>query len=383
MAKLLRLFVNQNKLPETPLTKKPPKSSTSLEAFGFQKSFHPNLANPATRVFSSAAQHTLGHRFCPACERLAIMDGELSPEMLFSAAAFIWLDMRVKIGPRTVKDYKRYIKALMPSFRLLPLNEIHIGHLRRYQKERAETAGPGVINKEIGTLLQVRRKARIVDNLDEDYEPLPVPYWTPPKTITDEQEQAFLMALRSNPKWEMVYCYAILALNTGARGCEIRALKIGDVNIPAQEIIIRTAAKNKWAVRPVPLVAAALWAAQRLLEIASEKGSRAPHHYLFPFRWKHGPHDNDRPMTYSGMKKPWTEARELAGVPDFVPHNSRHQAATLLAESGADEMTARSIMGWQNGKMWEHYSTPRKAHKREVMKAAFSGKTRPNRINTG
>jgi hypothetical protein len=29
------------------------------------------------------------------------MDSDLSPEMLFSVAAVIWLDMRVKIGPRT------------------------------------------------------------------------------------------------------------------------------------------------------------------------------------------------------------------------------------------------------------------------------------------
>jgi integrase len=101
----------------------------------------------------------------------------------------------------------------------------------------------------------------------------------------------------------MVYCYAILALNTGARGCEIRALQIGDVNIPAEEIIIRTALKNKWAHRPVPLVPAALWAAKRALELAAEKGSVAPHHCLFPFRLRIGVWDNERPMTYSGNEK--------------------------------------------------------------------------------
>lgn len=336
---------------------------------------------------SASNQHVKGHRFCPACEkaRLAIMDGELSSEMLFSVAATIWLDLRVKIGPRTRQDYKRYIKALNNFFKLMPLKEIHIGHVRQYQKERADKAGAIVVNKEIGTLLQIRgmalrlrrhrRSAREADELEECYEPLPLPYWTPPKTITDEQEQGFLAALRSRPEWEMVYCYAILALNTGARGCEIRALKIGDINIPAQEIIIRTAAKNKWAVRKVPLVASALWAAQRLLEIAKEKGSVAPHHCAFPFRLRREVYDNERPMTYSGIKKPWTEARELAGVPDFVPHNSRHQATTHLAESGADQMTMKSILGWTDGKMWEHYSTPRRAHKASVMEAgAFGGK---------
>lgn len=331
---------------------------------------------PDSVLCSLSNQHTLGHRFCPACEktRLSFMDGDLSAEMVFGIAAVIWLGLRVKIGPRTRLDYQRYIKSLNTFFCEMPLREIHIGHIRQYQIERSQKAGAIVVNKEIGTLLQIRKRARIADELDDFYEPLPLPYWTPPKTITDEQEQAFLQALRSKPEWEMVYCYAILALNTGARGCEIRALKIGDVNIPAAEIIIRTAAKNKWAVRKVPLVASALWAAQRLLEIASEKGSRAPHHCVFPFRLRIGVFDNERPMTYSGMKKPWIEARILANVPDFVPHNSRHQAATVLAESGADEATAKAIMGWQNGKMWEHYSSPRNAHKQAVMRAAFSGK---------
>jgi integrase len=303
------------------------------------------------------------------------MDSDLSPEMLFSVAAVIWLDMRVKIGPRTRLDYKRYIKSSqLISSGLMPLREIHIGHIRQYQKERSEFAGPIVVNKEIGTLLQIRKRARIADELDDFYEPLPLPYSTEPKTITDQQEQDFLRALRSKPEWEMVYCYAILALNTGARGCEIRALKIGDVNIPAEEIIIRTALKNKWAHRPVPLVPAALWAAKRALELAAEKGSVAPHHCLFPFRLRIGVWDNERPMTYSGMKKPWQEARELAGVPDFVPRGSRNQAATHLSESGCDEHTAMQIMGWNNPKMWARYSTPRKAHRMDVMRAAFSGK---------
>jgi hypothetical protein len=117
------------------------------------------------------------------------------------------------------------------SQRFLPadavLEEIHVGHLRQYQKERSSSAGPTVVNKEIGTLLQIRRKARIADTLDEDYEPLPLPYSTEPKTITDQQEQDFLRALRSKPEWEMVYCYAILALNTGQGAARFARCKSG------------------------------------------------------------------------------------------------------------------------------------------------------------
>lgn len=300
------------------------------------------------------------------------MDGELSGEMLFCTASIIWLDIRVNIGARTRLDYKRYIKSLNPFFGELPLREIHIGHVRQYQKERSAKAGPIVVNKEIGTLLQIRKRARIADELDDFYEPLPLPYWTPPKTITDEQEDLFLRALR--PLSEMVYCYALMALKTGVRGCELRGLRIGDLNLHAGELQVRTAAKNQHAIRRIPLVDTAKWAAERLIEIAAEKGARAPHHYLFPRRICRGVYEPDLPMTYSGMKKPWMEARRISGTVDFVPHNSRHQANTKLYESGADDMTVMAIMGHQDRKTSEWYSTIRQKRKQEAMRAAFSGK---------
>jgi integrase len=291
---------------------------------------------------------------------------------LFNEAAPLWLASRVKIKPRTRKDYEQYIRALSPFFGDLALRTIHLGHIRAYQVERSKVAGPARVNHEVCLLAQLLRRAGTWSLLEEGYEPLPLPYWQPPRTMTDEEEQRFFELASSRPEWELVYCFALLSVNIGAAGCEMRGLRIADVDLVNQRITIRRdSAKNKYRVRRVPLVASAMWAAQRLLEIAAGKGARAPHHFLFPFRAKRNQWDPTRPMTNSGIKKPWLELRRAAGLDWLTPHCLRHQANTKLYEAGADDMTVMSIMGHQTRQMSEHYSQIRERRKREALEAAF------------
>src|SRR5262249_9764854 len=110
-------------------------------------------------------------------------------------------------------------------------------------------------------------------------------YVQPPRTMTDEEEERFFQTASSRSEWELVYCFALLSVNIGAAGSEMRGLRIGDVDLMNQRITIRRdSAKNKYRVRKIPLVAGAAWAAQKLVEIAATKGATSPHHYLFPFR---------------------------------------------------------------------------------------------------
>lgn len=328
----------------------------------------------------TVTQHSPGHlNNCPGCLRMKLMltATDISAEFTFNEASDIWLDARAKIAPRTRKDYRRYLKSCLPFFGKFRLNELHIGIISKYQKERIATAGAIVINKEVGTILQIRRRANIKDDeLEKFYEPLPIPYWTPPRSISNTEESKLLSALQSKSAWEMIYYYAVLALKTGASGCELRGLRLGDINWDTLRMTIHNnAAKNKYRVRTVPLIDDAVAAMKRLKEIAYEKGSFAPHHYLFPFRASRGNYDPDRPMTHSAIKKPWCEARKLAGVSGFRPHDTRHQVNTRLYESGADDMTVMSIMGHQSRAMSEHYSSIRQKRKEEVMRAALGGKS--------
>jgi integrase len=163
--------------------------------------------------------------------KLMLTATDISPEFTFNEAAPIWLEARAKIAPRTRKDYRRYLKSCLPFFGKFRLNELHIGIISKYQKERNSTAGAIVINKEVGTILQIRRRANIKDDeLEKFYEPLPIPYWTPPRSISNTEESKLLSALQSKSAWEMIYYYAVLALKTGASGCELRGLRLGDIN---------------------------------------------------------------------------------------------------------------------------------------------------------
>lgn len=291
----------------------------------------------------------------------------------FSEAAPLWLASRVKIKPRTRKDYEQYIRALTPFFGKLPLREIHLGHIRQFQLERSKCAGPARVNHELSLLGQVLKRGGLwTPATEEAYEPLPLPYWQPPRTMTDEEEQRFFQIASSRPEWELVYCFALLSVNIGAAGCEMRGLRTGDVDLMNQRITIRRdSAKNKYRVRRVPLVTGAAWAAQRLLEIAATKGAASPHHFLFPFRVAPNRWDPSRAMTNSGIKKPWQELRSAAGLEWLTPHCLRHQANTKLYEAGADDMTIMSIMGHQTRQMSEHYSQIREQRKRRALEAAF------------
>src|ERR1051325_1549263 len=91
--------------------------------------------------------HTLGHIACPACEheKVAIRQFELRAEHTFSQAAESWLEFRYfpagtnqrYVPKNTLKSEKAYINALARFFRQLPLGDIHIGHIREYQRQRA------------------------------------------------------------------------------------------------------------------------------------------------------------------------------------------------------------------------------------------------------
>jgi integrase len=293
-------------------------------------------------------------------------------DLTFSQAFSLWLDSRVRIKPRTRETYLEYFRALEPCFGQVLLSQIHMGLVRQYQTQRATSAGPQRINHELNALLQVRRRARIADDFEELYEPLPLPYWQPPKTISDEQEFLFLEALRSRPQWELVYCYALLALKSGMSGSELRGIRFSDIDSVNRRVFVRNdSVKNKFRVRPVPLVDDAWWAIVRLKELATEKGSGAPSTYLFPFRIKRNAWDPSRPMTRSCIRRAWRQAREQCGIPDFTPHCMRHQANTKLYEAGADDMTVLEIMGWQSRQMSIHYSGIRDQNKRSAMERAF------------
>src|SRR5690348_3944983 len=103
--------------------------------------------------------------------------------MPFADACDNWLESRrYHIAPRTYQDYSNYIKILSKYFESVRLPEIDGDMVRAYQHDRMKRAGPTTINKELGIIIQIRKR---INRPLEDYQALQVPkdYETPGRAL--------------------------------------------------------------------------------------------------------------------------------------------------------------------------------------------------------
>lgn len=323
------------------------------------------------------------------------MHATIAPEMTFKEAAQLWIDSQTFEGnarthyvkPRTIKDFYQYQRALLRMFGALRVAEIHVGHVREYQRLRSlgelgnpefekkgkREVGPHRINQEVDMLRRILKRAHAwLPEHEELYQPLQVEESDVPRALTPQQQERFLAVAGSRTEWALVHAYALLAFHTTASGCEMRGLRLGDLNLHDGILMIRSAhSKNKYRLRTIPLSGEATWAAARLIEIAREKGSTEVHHHLLPFRSCRDSWEPLKSMSNSGIKKPWDEVRKAAGVPDFMPHDTRHTAITRLAESGTPIPVIMSMAGHISRKMLMHYTWVCEQAKRTAVDAAF------------
>lgn len=374
--------------------------------------------------------HTPGHRDCAACRQKAYTTQlKLSHEKLFPDAAKLWIQSREftpgsgrsrLVSGRSLEDFEQYRRALGRFFGELPLNEIHLGHIRQYQEDRAsgvlgptreelfprfvkrlakqlgvteeevqanadmlaivaaevETypqreVSPQKVNQEVAMLIRILKVAGLwTSEDDENYEPLQHVESDIPRSLTPEEQERFLqIAKRVN---ELVYCYSVLGIHATLSTVEERRLTIGDINIDNGILLVRSrSAKNKYRVRTIPLTDEACWAAKRLIEKAGERRSISPQHFLFPFRNARDQFNPDKPMTVSGLKRPWNEIRVKAGVPWFTPYGLRHTGCTRFAEDGMSIHVLLSMAGHMSRKMQQHYIHISEVAKKRAVKHAY------------
>ncbi len=283
----------------------------------------------------------------------------------FQEASAIWLESRrLYVSERTLSDYREYIAALGRFFGDMRLRTIHAGHLRQYQHARLEgvppfkqKAGASRINHELSTLGQILRRGSLWASIEPGYEPLRLPRFQPPRALTPEQEQRLFAVASGRTEWAAAYYAGILAVHTTASGCELRGLRVADMDLLNRILSVRReSAKNQFRVRPIPLNNAATWAGERLLERAARLGAREPHHYIFPWRVARNRYDPTRPMSRWGLRAAFREIKDAAGLPSFRPHDLRHTSITRMAEAGVPVQVGMSISGHNTRQMWEWYS---------------------------
>jgi integrase len=309
------------------------------------------------------------------------MQDELKPSLTFERAAEMWINSRTMapgsraryISPRTLTDLQQYIRALNRKFGTVPLKKIHVGLLREYQNERSQTCGANKINQELGTLLRIMKRARAwTAKLDRCYEPLQHEEADIARAMTPEEQKKFLDVASSREEWRFVYYYALLALATSASNCEMRGLRIGDMNLYSKVLHIRREhAKNRYRIRTIPMHDEAVWAATRLIERARTLGASSAQHRVMPFRVAPHQWDPDQPMSNSGIRKAWEAVRAAADVPWLRIHDLRHTAITRMAEAGVPIPVILSMAGHISTRMQQHYTAISEFAKRRAVQAAF------------
>ena len=377
-------------------------------------------------------QHTLGHLNCPACERArSKVLARIAPHLPFNVAAALWLESRSFRGvpgaisaryikPKTESFYKQNVDSLSLFFAELPLNDIHLGHLREYQEARISGAEPFLryrrpqdakpkylkggqilppvgkqpcparpkqVNQELGVLKMILRRGGCwTEEQDEFYERLEEEIADIPRALSAEEQRRWLDIASLKERWWVVRWYSELAFGTSMGTNEMRSLRIGDLNLTHWIVNIPSAgAKNPYRARTIPLITAeAKWAAEQLLSRAKDLGAHEPQHFLFPFRQRCNPKgkqigpfgrlpdfDPSRPMTVAGIKKLWDEVRVASGLTWFRQYDTRHTALTRWAEGGMDTQMLMALAGHVSMRMLRHYLHISDGSKRQALELAM------------
>jgi integrase len=268
---------------------------------------------------------------------------------------------------------------------------------------------PRTVNLECKVLRQVLKAARVWGIISDDFKPLKEDRRGPGRALEEPQEQMLFDTAVSKPEWDAAFYAAMVAANTTMRGCEIKGLRIANVNLVDREVFIVRTKGNTSGVRRIPLNDAALWGFARLLERAHALGSVEPEHFLLPrFRYRetktvgHGTgYDPTRPqktwrtawrsLVKETARRAGREAAQEAlecgtGLRRAIAawkraaapfrglrfHDLRHLCITKLAEGEASDQTIMSIAGHLNRSMLEHYSHVRAAARRKAVEAIRS-----------
>ena len=244
------------------------------------------------------------------------------------------------------------------------LSSFHEGDLRDYQRWRSlgdkdhGKAGPSLINHELGALAQVLNLAGLWTLISRYYERLPERNCTHPQVLTAEEEERFLRVAASKPRWTTAYNCALLTANSTVSGCELRALRLENLqlNQVPPTINVLENVKNKHRMRSVPLNATAFTAIHNLLVLARERGSTEPRHHLIAFRTKKRVYVPEQPASPYFIRTAFRAIGRACGLPWVTPTSFRHQAITKLLESGAPDETVRAIAGHVSQRTLSYYS---------------------------
>jgi integrase len=310
----------------------------------------------------------------------------------FSEAAKRFLDDRSpRLTPSSVRREKAGVKAFKKFFGL-PVARITPELILAHVSERA-TAGikPATINRDLGIIRGVLKKAKRWHLFADEIKPLPVREEVG-RALSYEGKLKLLKTAALRPEWQNAAWAATLALNTTMRGCEIKQLRWQDIDLMEKALTIRKS-KTEAGERVIPLNADAWNTVLLLYRRAQGCGQVRPEHYVFPAceashfdptqpqrSWRTAWRNITRLIQCPACGKQQAPS-DTCGTPECKAdlkkvksplaglrfHDLRHHAITELAESQASDSTVMAIAGHVSPKMLAHYSHVRIQAKRTAL----------------
>jgi integrase len=295
------------------------------------------------------------------------MRAQALTQLGFAKAASVWLETRRPyIAEETFRNYGYYIQTLTAFFVEMKLQGIDGDQVRAFQRARLASVSAGEINKECSVLIQMRKRIGLPL---VDYQPLPVSKESPGRALTVDEDKALSVAGKFQNELEPAHLFVLISKNTGGGPKEIRGVRLKDINLEERLIYFpRSAAKNEYRMREVPLNQTAFAAVCRALEIAVTKGAKDPDHYLFPFRVKRDQWDVTRPQ--KSFRKAWAKICEFSGIRHLRMYDLRHHAATnMLSDPRVPPEAAIEVLGHVSKQMLKRYCHLNREAKRAAVEA--------------
>jgi integrase len=157
----------------------------------------------------------------------------------------------------------------------------------------------------------------------------------------DDEQLGRLLEVLKTDSCRTVCLIALFLLSTGARLNE--ALSATWSQIDKDKGVWRIPASNSKSkrMRPVPLNASAM-------EVLNQLGTEGKYEYLFINKRTEEP--------YVNIAKVWDKIRTKAGLPHLRIHDLRHQAASMLINSGATLFIVQQVLGHADPVTTQRYS---------------------------
>ena len=281
-------------------------------------------------------------------------------------ACGLWVDQHILGSQKARSNERSSLRQLLRILGSKRLDLITLDDLKNYQAQRSKTVKARPINIELSILVKTLKEQNLWKrSLSEHYKRLREPKPEIGRALTLEEVGRLEAAAGMRDSFLVAYCAEVLAGCTGLRGCEIKRLRLGNIDIPNRRIrVTRQSTKSDAGARLVELNRDALLAVAKLYDRAQNLGACSPDHYLLPADLSRHTRKDD-PLRGEGFdpvhhqvswNTAWRSLRKLAGLGTVRFHDMRHTFITMMGERGVPLQIVGAMVGHMSPEMVRYYT---------------------------